>query len=60
MTEDLVAVMEEAKASGRLPADVGFELYLDPAKYINRSIENVVRSALLGGVLAVLVSYNFV
>jgi len=57
MTEELVVIMEEAKASGRLPADVGFELYLDPAKYINRSISNVVQSALLGGLLAVLIVF---
>jgi HAE1 family hydrophobic/amphiphilic exporter-1 len=55
MSEDVQAVLEEARAQGVLPADAVFQMYLDPAKYINRSIRNVVNAALLGAGLAMLV-----
>ncbi len=57
MTDELRSVMEEAKATGRLPADTRFQLYVDPAKYIRRSIDQVIRSALIGGALAVVVVF---
>ena len=57
MTEQLVAVMEEARDSGQLPADTVFELYIDPAKYIDRSIRQVITAAVIGGVLAVLIVF---
>jgi HAE1 family hydrophobic/amphiphilic exporter-1 len=54
-SEDVQAVVTEAKAQGILPEDTVFQLYLDPAEYINRSIRNVIRAALLGAALAMLV-----
>jgi HAE1 family hydrophobic/amphiphilic exporter-1 len=44
-----------AKAQGVLPEDTVFQKYLDPAEYINRSIRNVIRAALLGAALAMMV-----
>jgi len=55
MSEDIVAVLEEARVEGVLPGDTVFELYVDPAEYINRSIRNVINAALLGASLAMLV-----
>jgi HAE1 family hydrophobic/amphiphilic exporter-1 len=55
MSEDVQAIMEEAKAEGILPEDTLFQMYLDPAEYINRSIRNVIRAALLGAALAMIV-----
>jgi HAE1 family hydrophobic/amphiphilic exporter-1 len=55
MSEDVQAVLEEAKSQGALPEDTVFQMYLDPAEYINRSIRNVVRAALLGAALAMVV-----
>ncbi|HAE22217.1 MAG TPA: hypothetical protein DCG47_07840, partial [Spirochaetaceae bacterium] len=49
--------MEGAKAEGLVPADTSYELYVDPAKYIKRSISQVVDAALIGGALAVLVVF---
>ncbi|TFG82592.1 MAG: efflux RND transporter permease subunit [Spirochaetales bacterium] len=57
MTERLTSIVEEARAGGLLPADTDFKLYLDPAKYINRSIANVIQAALIGGLLAVLIVF---
>ncbi len=55
MSEDVRSVLEEAKSQGALPEDTVFQMYLDPAEYINRSIRNVVRAALLGAALAMVV-----
>ena len=55
MSEDVQSVLEEAKSQGVLPKDTAFQMYLDPAEYINRSIRNVVRAALLGAALAMVV-----
>lgn len=57
LTEELTAAMDAAKADGLLPADTEFTLYVDPAKYIRRSIRQVVDAALLGGALAILVVF---
>ena len=57
MTEELTAIMQEARSSGQLPADNEFDLYVDPAKYINRSIDSVIRAALIGRALAVLIVF---
>ncbi|PKL24018.1 MAG: hypothetical protein CVV47_12200 [Spirochaetae bacterium HGW-Spirochaetae-3] len=57
MTEELTAIMEDARDSGQLPADTEFNLYVDPAKYINRSIRQVINAALIGGALAVLIVF---
>ncbi|MFH2116203.1 MAG: efflux RND transporter permease subunit [Spirochaetota bacterium] len=57
MTEELLTIMGEARGSGQLPDDTSFELYVDPAKYINRSIDQVIKAALIGGALAVLIVF---
>jgi len=57
MTDELLAVMESARDSGKIPEDTRFELYVDPAKYIQRSIDQVVRAALIGGALAVIIVF---
>ena len=57
MTEDLLAIMANARDSGQVPSDTSFELYVDPAKYINRSIDQVVKAALIGGLLAILIVF---
>jgi len=57
MTEDLLKIMEEARASGKIPEDTRFELYVDPAKYINRSIGQVIKAALIGGALAIIIVF---
>jgi hydrophobic/amphiphilic exporter-1 (mainly G- bacteria), HAE1 family len=57
MTEELLAIMDDARASGHLPDDTNFELYVDPAKYINRSIDQVIKAALIGGALAILIVF---
>ena len=55
MSAEVEAVLVSAKEQGILPNDALFEKYLDPADYINRSIRNVVKAALLGAALAMLV-----
>jgi len=57
MTRELTAVMEAAKDSGQLPSDTELTLYVDPAKYISRSISQVAQAALIGGALAVLIVF---
>jgi HAE1 family hydrophobic/amphiphilic exporter-1 len=57
MSEDVRVVLDEAKSQGALPEDTVFEMYLDPAEYIDRSIRNVVRAALLGAALAMIVVF---
>ena len=55
MSEDIQTILKEALDDGILPADTLLQLYVDPAEYINRSILNVVRAALLGAALAMLI-----
>ncbi|MDX9957877.1 MAG: efflux RND transporter permease subunit [Spirochaetia bacterium] len=57
MTDELLAIMDVARDSGQLPEDTSFELYVDPAKYINRSIDQVIKAALIGGALAILIVF---
>jgi HAE1 family hydrophobic/amphiphilic exporter-1 len=57
MTDELLAIMDSARGSGQLPDDTSFELYVDPAKYINRSIDQVIKAALIGGSLAILIVF---
>ena len=52
MTQDILSILNHARDAGVLPADTELQLYVDPAEYINNSIRNVVRSALLGAALA--------
>lgn len=57
MTDEIMVVMELARDEGLIPEDSEFHLFLDPAKYIQRAISNVVRAALIGGALAVLIVF---
>lgn len=57
MSEEIRTVLETARNRGVLPADTEFQLYVDPAEYINRSIRNVVRAALIGAALAMLIVF---
>ena len=55
MSEDILAVLKDARRTGVLPADTLINLYLDPAAYIDRSIRSVAQAAVLGAILAMLV-----
>ncbi len=55
MSRDILAILDESVQSGVLPEDTRFQLYVDPAHYINRSIRNVITAALLGAFLAMLI-----
>lgn len=57
MSEDIQNIVRESVQTGILPADTESQLYLDPAQYINLSIRNVVRSAILGALLAMVVVF---
>ena len=57
MTEELQIIMNAARDAGQLPEDTEFDLYVDPAKYINRSINQVIKAALIGGALAILIVF---
>lgn len=55
MSASLRRVLNRSRDEGILPADTSFEFYVDPAEYINISIRNVVRAALIGAGLAMLI-----
>lgn len=55
MSEEVIAVLEDAITTGVLPEDTRIRLFLDPASYIDRSINSVVRAALVGAFLAMVV-----
>ncbi len=57
MTDELMSVLKSAVDGGLLPGDCRFERYVDPAKYINRSIRQVAQAALIGGALAILIVF---
>ncbi|MFP4331035.1 MAG: efflux RND transporter permease subunit [Alkalispirochaetaceae bacterium] len=57
MSEDIRVIVEEARSEGVLPADTELQFYVDPAEYINQSIRNVIRSALLGAALAMVIVF---
>ncbi|MBN2736708.1 MAG: efflux RND transporter permease subunit [Spirochaetales bacterium] len=57
LTDQLNAVMEDSRRLGLVPDDTEFILYLDPAKYIQRSINNVIQAAIIGGILAILIIF---
>lgn len=57
LTSNIEEVIEQARTEGLIPEDTVSALYLDPAKYIRSSIENVIQAALIGGFLAVLVVF---
>jgi HAE1 family hydrophobic/amphiphilic exporter-1 len=55
MSEDIQQILRDARDQGIIPSDTVFQVYIDPAEYINRSIRNVVRAAILGATLAMIV-----
>jgi HAE1 family hydrophobic/amphiphilic exporter-1 len=55
MSRDVRKVLEQAIEDRLLPQDSVFNLYLDPAEYIERSIRNVAQAAVMGAVLAMVV-----
>lgn len=55
MSTTVEEVLRSALDEGLLPPDTVFETYLDPADYIDRAMQNVVRAALIGAALAMLV-----
>ncbi len=57
MTREIQDILEQGKVNGLIPDDTRFALYLDPAKYISKSIQNVIQAALIGGLLAVMVVF---
>jgi hydrophobic/amphiphilic exporter-1 (mainly G- bacteria), HAE1 family len=57
LTDELIAVMRSAKEEALIPEDTSYELYVDPAKYIKRSIGQVVNAALIGGALAIIIIF---
>ena len=57
MTREIEDILHQGIAEGLIPEDTQMSLYLDPAKYISKSIENVIQAALIGGLLAVTVVF---
>ncbi len=57
MTSDIQEILYQGIENGLIPADTDMALYLDPAKYIQNSIRNVIQAALLGGFLAITVVF---
>ncbi len=57
MTREIERIMKDAITDGLIPADSQFSLYLDPAKYIRKSIQNVIQAALIGGFLAIFIVF---
>jgi HAE1 family hydrophobic/amphiphilic exporter-1 len=57
MSEEVMNVLEESRSARLVPEDTVFQVYLDPADYINRSVRNVVQAALLGALLAMIVVF---
>lgn len=59
LSDRLDHTLRRAVTEGLLPSDTRLTFYLDPARYIRRSIDNVVQSAAVGGVLAILMVFLF-
>ncbi|MBI9102606.1 MAG: efflux RND transporter permease subunit [Spirochaetales bacterium] len=57
MTAEIRRIIEAARVAGQIPEDTRYSLYLDPAKYIQKSIDNVVNAALIGGLLAIVIVF---
>lgn len=55
MSEEVQEVLNQALQENLLPEDTIFQRFIDPADYINRSINNVVTAALLGAAFAMLI-----
>ena len=57
MSEDLHK--EIKKLAKTLPDHIKFQAIIDPAEFINRAIHNVINSAIMGSILAILVIIFF-
>ncbi len=57
MSEEVQSALISAKENGFLPGDAEFHLFIDPADFINRAINNIVQSAVIGAVLAMLIVF---
>ncbi len=57
MSQEIEAILAGAVESGILPADTEFQRYVDPAAYINIAIQNVVRAAIIGAALAMVIVF---
>lgn len=55
MSESIQGILQEAIKEKVLPEDTQIKTYLDPATYINRSINNIVQAAVIGSVLAIII-----
>lgn len=57
MSEEVQTALISARERGLLPEDTDFFLFLDPADFINKAINNIVQSAGIGAVLAMLIVF---
>ena len=57
MSEEVQSALISARESGLLPVDTEFYLFIDPANFINRAINNIVQSAVIGAILAMLIVF---
>ncbi|THB66737.1 MAG: efflux RND transporter permease subunit, partial [Spirochaetaceae bacterium] len=57
MSNDIIDIVYMARETGELPADTQIHLLLDPAAYINRSIGHVIKAAIIGALLAMMVVF---
>lgn len=57
MSEEILLTLRNARADGTLPEDTVITSYLNPAEYIDRSISSVVKAALIGAALAMLIVF---
>lgn len=57
MSEEVQSILISARDEGLLPEDTKFSLFIDPADFINRAINNIVHSAVIGAVLAMLIVF---
>lgn len=55
LTQEVSSILDQAILNDVLPSDTQLNLYLDPGEYIDRSINSVVRAALIGSGLAMLI-----
>ncbi|MCK5201038.1 MAG: efflux RND transporter permease subunit, partial [Spirochaetales bacterium] len=57
MSEEVQSILISARVEGLLPQDTKFSLFIDPADFINRAINNIVQSAVIGATLAMLIVF---
>lgn len=57
MSEEVQSILQSAKEEGLLPEDTKISLFIDPAEFINTAINNIVQSAVIGAVLAIIIVF---